>query len=364
MKILAPLTPAFIDDTLQGSVKEFYTNTRVFDEIASAQARFLPMLRDTFTSNTLGGRDTRRLTGRLESRRLGRTIASRDPRAFYNRVKPRDISYEALIAIDRSGSTYAHRASTRGMVSRVDMDMTLLAFAQAFMLEAAGIPVTMLWYNGNIHAPAKVLPAEIALSPSALHDWLFAKPNRWHHNARGNGSQSDPEQLDVWLNAWARSSRATDRVVFHYTDGGMSVSATMARVLADHYREQHVGATLDTDTRTHLYAISWDSIAPVEMGLDTILVGESAKVGHGDDANHLALSVERVVRGCAERITGDGQHQLPTRTCWDNLAQYDGRVDHDVSEIAYSNPVRARGDDVIHVPSIPTRPDFELGAVK
>ncbi len=219
---------------------------------------------------------------------------------MFRRVeKPSKRSYAVLIGVDLSGSTCREDGG-----HTVNDVLVELAWRQAELLDACGIPFQIVGHTGGWHREGSIPDG---FPTGTTTDLYVAKTfaERWDPGAKmataafpACSQNLDGQTMQAYIRMLA-SQRATDRLLLYYTDGAMPAedATRQERILRSELALAEAWSKR-RDHRLTVVGVGYGTDSPTEYGLDTILV---------DRHEPIATQVAIVVDGLAERIANSIQ---------------------------------------------------------
>lgn len=183
----------------------------------SVLGRALMQMRVTFADNTKWKREPNLKSGRVNTRVLGRRLATGDDRLFHKRTRPGKRDYFVVIGLDVSGST-AHYAVHQ---------IKAAALAQAELCHRTGVKFAVYAHSGSGHAEdlrgygysSHGLDLDIFVVKTPEEPWTAATRDRLMC-LEGFMCNLDGHTLEYYRKV-ADRVKATDKVIMYYTDGAM-----------------------------------------------------------------------------------------------------------------------------------------------
>jgi len=215
----------------------------------------LQKLRLAFQDNKRAYVERNRKSGKIDTRVLGKRIATNDDRLFIKKTQPVKKDYFVVVGLDCSGSTGA-RPHDRSFPCRLDL-MKAACFAKCELLHRLGVEFAVYGHSGDLSA------VEIFQIKGPDEKW-GVKQKEALATLQPYSANLDGHTLEFYRKV-AQASRATDKVILYYTDGHMPL---------ENYAEELV--ILQDEIKTcaragiKLVGIGVETDAPADHGLDTI----------------------------------------------------------------------------------------------
>lgn len=223
----------------------------------------LQRLRILFADNARGRQETGLRSGKVNARSLAKRAPVGDDRIFKKTTVPGHRDYFVVIGLDVSGST---DASIGAGQTRIDL-IKAAAGAKAELLARLGINFAMYAHSGAMDG--------VDIFPVKLSNERWSDKTKERLNAlRSYSANLDGHTLEYYRKV-AEVRSETDRMILYYTDGAMPA--------ANYHEELEIlqrEIKICKDKQIHLVGVGVQSDAPLEHGLDTILLDGVDDVPH------------------------------------------------------------------------------------
>ena len=239
----------------------------------------IPELREALAVN-LRSRNVGGLKwGRVRGAALARVPSGYD-RVFRKQLKPARRSYFAVILVDLSAST----CSWAGVDTTLHQHIKSMALHQAELLDRLNVPFAVYGFSGQ-----KVSGNGLFAIKTPTDTWDPQKLQSC--NALSNN-------LDGFAMAFAmrvaQNQRATDRIIFHYTDGGFPAEDGGRQKAILTLESRRVAASKRTKRPIHYVVVQVDTQAGNDFPLDFVQC---------DTADGLAKNLTKVTKAIAKELT-------------------------------------------------------------